>query len=239
MIYYREPAARAHRRSPGRFYLVVAAFCLDLLALSTSIFAEDEPVASINILVYDYAEVSPRILSGAEREADKILNRAGVRAVWFDCSGKQPTANVEGVCNSGWGSRNLAVRLLFRSVPSKFHDDLTFGFVVLPGLASVYYGDAALLADRAEMRSELPAILGCLIVHELGHLLLRSSNHSSKGIMQAHWKRKHIQQSSTGALLFTPEQSQVIRDEVRMRMSLSANYLTSQLSSPQVHAEQR
>ncbi len=91
MICDRQPAARANRRSLDRFGLVLAAFCVRLLAFSTSTFAEDEPAASITILVYNYAEVSPRILTGAEREADRILNRAGVRAVWFDCSGKQPT----------------------------------------------------------------------------------------------------------------------------------------------------
>ncbi len=172
MICDRQPAARANRRSLDRFGLVLAAFCVRLLAFPTSTFAEDEPAASITILVYNYAEVSPRILTGAEREADRILNRAGVRAVWFDCSGKQPTIDVESVCKSGWGSRNLGLRLLFRHVPTKFQD-LTFGFALFPGLASVYYGDAALLADRAEMRSELPIILGCLIVHEVGHLLLK------------------------------------------------------------------
>jgi hypothetical protein len=230
MICDRQPAARANRRSLDRFGLVLAAFCVRLLAFSTSTFAEDEPAASITILVYNYAEVSPRILTGAEREADRILNRAGVRAVWFDCSGKQPTIAVESVCKSGWGSRNLGVRLLFRHVPTKFQD-LTFGFALFPDLASVYYGDAALLADRAEMRSELPIILGCLIVHEVGHLLLKSSNHSATGIMQAHWERKQIRQSLTGVMLFTPQQSKLIREEVRMRMSLSGDYLTSQISS--------
>ena len=34
---------------------------------------------------------------------------------------------------SGWGSRNLGVRLLFRHVPTKFQD-LTFGFALFPGL---------------------------------------------------------------------------------------------------------
>ncbi len=81
------------------------------------------------------------------------------------------------------------------------------------------------------MRSELPIILGCLIVHEVGHLLLKSSNHSATGIMQAHWERKQIRQSLTGVMLFTPQQSKLIREEVRMRMSLSGDYLTSQISS--------
>ena len=210
---------------------MLAAFCVRLLAFSTSTFAEDEPAASITILVYNYAEVSPRTLTGAEREADRILNRAGVRAVWFDCSGKQPTIDVESVCKSGWGTRNLALRLLSRHATNKFQD-FTFGFAVIPGLASVYYGDAALLADRDEIRPQLPILLGCLIVHEVGHLLLNSSNHSATGIMQARWERKQIRQSLTGVMLFTPQQATLMREEVRKRMSLPGGNLTSQISSP-------
>lgn len=54
-----------------------------------------------------------------------------------------------------------------------------------PGLASVYYGDAAIMAERQKLRSDLPLLLGCLIVHEIGHLLLNSYGHSPIGVMQA------------------------------------------------------
>jgi hypothetical protein len=211
--------------------LVLAALGVGIVASPTSVLAQVEPAASINILVYNYSEVPPRVMAGAEREADRILNRAGVRVVWFHCSVKHSAVDPENICKSGWGTRNLALRLLSRHVSTKFQDSV-FGFALFPGLASVYYGDAALLADRAEItRSELPIILGCLIVHEVGHLLLNSNNHSATGIMQAYWEREQLRQSLTGAMLFTPQQSKLIREELQTRMSPSADYLTSQISS--------
>jgi hypothetical protein len=38
-----------------------------------------KPAASLTVLVYNYAEVSPATLASAEREAFKILGDAGVR----------------------------------------------------------------------------------------------------------------------------------------------------------------
>ena len=230
MICDRKPSARSNPRSLERFARALSAVCIGFLAVATSTLAEAEPAASITILVYNYAEVSPRILTAAEREADRILNQAGVRAVWFDCSTRQPTSDVESICKSGWGTRNIALRLLSRHVPTYFQD-FRFGFAVLPGLASVYYEDAALLTERDEIRSELPILLAGLMVHEVGHLLLNSSNHSADGIMQAHWERKQIRQSLTGVMLFTPQQSTLIRQEARMRMNVSVGDSNSQISS--------
>jgi len=231
-ISHRPSAVKANQRSRHPVLclsVVLAALGVGILAFPKSALAEVEAVASINILVHNYSEVPPLVLADAEREAGRILDQAGVRAVWLDCSDKHPT-DLESICKSGWGTRNVALRLLSRHVTNKFQD-FTFGFAVMPGLASVYYGDAALLADRAEIRSELPILLGCLIAHEVGHLLLNSSNHSATGIMQARWERKQIRQSLTGVMLFTPPQATLMREEVRKRMSLPGGNLTSQISS--------
>ena len=50
-------------------------------------------------------------------------------------------------------------------------------------------------------------ILGCVIAHELGHLLLGSNSHSDEGIMQPRWDPNQVRQLMMGTLLFTPEQS--------------------------------
>jgi hypothetical protein len=223
-------ATRPRRRTLAWFNLVLAAFSVGLLAFPTSTFAKEESTVSISISVYNYAEVTPGILSRAEREADRILNKAGVRPVWFDCSVKPASVDQESICRSGWGYQNIVLRLLSRHIPTGFQD-FTFGFSVSPGLASVYYGDVALVAERQELRSELPLLLGCLIVHEIGHLLLDSPDHSAIGVMQAQWGPRELQQSLTGSMVFTPAQSRRIREQVQMRMSLPLNGRTSATSS--------
>jgi hypothetical protein len=219
---------RQSKRCTFGLGLLIASFGLSPLAPS-ALAAQPKIVAStITILVYNYAEISPLVLAGAEREADRILDQAGVKVLWVDCSKRH--VGIEQICGSGWGARNLGLRLLNQHIPTKFQD-FTFGFAIRPGLASVYYGDTASLAARSQMRREIPLILGCVIVHEVGHLLLNSNQHEASGIMQANWGPKQIRQLLMGALLFTPEQSKLIREESRSRTSLSVDSSTVETSS--------
>jgi hypothetical protein len=75
------------------------------------------------------------------------------------------------------------------------------------------------LAKTDDAEFELPIILGSAIVHEIGHLLLGPNNHSADGIMCAKWERKQVEQARWGSLLFTSEQSKVLRAEVQRRTS--------------------
>jgi hypothetical protein len=111
------------------------------------------------------------------------------------------------------------LRVLSQSTQNKFQDTL-FGFAVVPVLASVYYDYAVHLARSDNAEFEIPIILGCVIAHEIGHLLLGSNSDSGSGIMQAHWERGQIRKVMTGTLLFTPEQAKLIQSESQARMRL-------------------
>jgi len=221
---------RPPRRTLAGLNLALAAFSVGVLAFPSSVFAKEEPTGNISILVYNYAKVAPGTLAGAEHQADRILNQAGVRAVWFDCSVKPAQLDKKSICRSGLGNQNIVLRLLSRHTPTRV-PDFAFGFAVSPGLASVYYGDAARMAKRQNLGSEFPPLLGCLMVHEIGHLLLNSFGHSPTGVMQAEWGPMQLQQSLTGLMTFTPAQTTLIREEVQTRMSLSQDGRTAETSS--------
>ncbi len=221
---------RSPRRTLAGLNFALAAFSIGLLVFPASIFAKEEPTVNISVLVYNYAGVAPGTLAGAEHQADRILNQAGVRAVWFDCSVKAGKLDEKSICRSGLGNQNIVLRLLSRQTPTRV-PDFAFGFAVSPGLASVYYGDAARMAERQNLRSELPTLLGCLMVHEIGHLLLNSYGHSPTGVMQAEWGPMQLQQSLTGLMTFTPAQSRLLREQVQTRMSLSQDGRTAGTSS--------
>lgn len=231
MVSLWQSAVRATRHLTG-LTLALAAFSAGVLTFPASIFAKQEPAVSIPILVYNYAEVAPGILAGAEHEADRILNKAGLRAVWIDCSVKPGELDEKSVCRSGLGYQTIELRLLTRHIPTRFHDS-TFGFAVSPGLASVYYGDAARLFEQPKPRSDLPVFLGCLMVHEIGHLLLNDYGHSPTGIMQAKWGPTQLGQALTGFMTFTPAQSRVIREQVRRRRHEEASTGNSTMAEAQ------
>jgi hypothetical protein len=221
---------RPPRRTLPGLNLALVAFSIGLLAFPASIFAKEEPTVNISVLVYNYARAAPGTLAGAEHQADRILNQAGVRAVWFDCPVKPAQLDEKSICRSELGNQNIVLRLLSRRISTRV-PDFVFGFAVSPGLASVYYGDAALLAEQQEFRSDLPTLLGCFMVHEIGHLFLNPYGHSPTGIMQAKWGPQQLQQSLTGLMTFTPAQSRLIREQVQTRMSLSQDGRTAETSS--------
>jgi hypothetical protein len=107
------------------------------------------------------------------------------------------------------------------SAQNKFQDTV-FGFAVHPILATVYYDYPVRLARGDNSDFELPVILGCVIAHELGHLLLGSNSHSGSGIMQPRWERRQVRQAMTGDLLFTSAQAKRIQFEAESRIRVQA-----------------
>jgi hypothetical protein len=186
--------------------------------------AEANP--EITVLVYNNAPAPGDLLAAAKREADRIFSRAGVRVNWFDCSEGRP--DVRGVCHEGWGDTNIGLRVVATPVAKPrrsphvidHRQEEPLGFVVFPGLASVYYDYRARFAGD-ELALGLPMILGCAIAHELGHLLLGPNRHSDEGIMQPEWSPRQFRLARMRELSFTQEESCVIRTAARKRMPAS------------------
>jgi hypothetical protein len=81
---------------------------------------------------------------------------------------------------------------------------------------------AYVFADRVaafatDGRLDLAMILGCVVAHELGNLLLPVNAHTRDGIMRANWDAKSIARS--GVPGFAPEQARLLRLRVAGRMA--------------------
>jgi len=206
----RRSAIRANQRNRALTRLSLAALGV-VFGFPGSTLAGAKPVATITILVYNYAQVPPGIFAAAEREAFRILDAARVRVVWVDCLEKPPIIESEALCRRGWTQQTPAVRLLSGHVTGMYQD-LEFGFAAIPVLATVNYERIARRAGRDDAPYILPIILGCAMAHELGHLLLRDPGHSTTGIMQPRWGDQQTQQALTGQLRFTTPQAKLIRE---------------------------
>ena len=186
---------------------------------------EDEP-PTITVLVANYSQASPAILAAAEREAGRILGQAGLRASWLECSVGPSTVTPQDPCWKAPQATDIRMRILPAPVLDKFQDSV-FGFAVHPVLASVYYEFALRRAQRDDAEFELPIILGCVMAHELGHLLLGSNSHSDKGIMLPRWEVNQVRQLMMGRLLFTPDQASLVRLEAWARTKSQRDTRTS------------
>ena len=56
-----------------------------------------------------------------------------------------------------------------------------------------------------------PVILGYLMAHEIGHLLLKSSAHASNGLMSAKWGLRELRGANQVVLRFSNKEVERIR----------------------------
>jgi hypothetical protein len=213
-----------------RLSFVVSLIALTSFGIPERVFAGVEGSGlTIRVRVNNYAQAAPATIASAEREAGRILGEAGLRMVWLDCS-MEHFGGVhvqQNPCLDPLEATDIVLRVLSEQTQNRFQDTV-FGFAVVPILASVYYDYALRTAKRDNAEFEAPIILGCVIAHEIGHLLLGSNSHSSSGVMQPRWERKQVKQAMTGVMLFTHEQSERIQTEAQTRMRLQAVRLKEQ-----------
>jgi len=215
-------------RRPGR-RSVSSGFLLILIAagLATGpVSGSDGPRSAITVRVYDYARVSRATLQGAELNAAKILRKAGIETTWLDCPLEAPGADAPLACQQEVGPAEIVLRILPRFASGHgLLRNATLGFSIVPPgseagtYASVFFGRVETFAEGGV--ASPPEILGHATAHEIGHLLLRSNQHSTVGIMRGRWNQEDLRRASQGSLLFTGEQSEFIRAEVRARIAVA------------------
>ena len=196
-----------------------------LASLGLTMLAEArEPGLRIEVLVYNYAGLSAETLAKAEQEAARIYERAGLETQWLDCPLSPAEADQYPACQLPVGVTRLALRLLSREMAERRKSDpMTFGFALLPEdggfgtIVNVYPHRAGELAKGREKTQAV--ILGHLMAHELGHLLLGVGSHSANGLMHVPWRKKELELVSQGSMFFMPWQAEQMRTQVAARLA--------------------
>ncbi len=174
--------------------------------------ADHEERLPITVSVYDDADVPRAVLGEAEHQAAKIFARAEVEVTWLNCTTSRDKA-AEG-CNRFEKYEHLAMRIM-RHSPHSQND--VFGVAFLSADGTGRYGDIfydRATALQADWKVGLADILGNVMAHELGHLLLGTNSHSHIGIMKAHWQAEELRLLSRGDLGFTDQQADHMRGKL-------------------------
>jgi hypothetical protein len=199
---------------------------IGLTGLSHTAAAESSKRSiAIMIRVHNYAGVAPKKLADAEEVATEIFQKAGVETRWVDIISPMENTQVSSSYYPALTSADIQLSIL----PSKMSDRLGLPNNVI-GLAPdtdaqiIYVFESKvetvfwrLLRAQHNGRLDRPVsraqILGQVIAHELGHLLLNLNGHSAHGIMRAEMDFTDRHDS----LLFTTQQAEVLRADVRRR----------------------
>jgi hypothetical protein len=192
---------------------------LGFLLLSLGGMAEVQ--LTITMRVVNDARVPGWILGKAEKDAEYILQQAGVEVAWQHCPPRSVLDGPLNPCHRNFSPTEFWLRIVSQKPPALGDD--TLGFAIHEPVAGAGGGYAYVSYLMVETLTKTAGtsesqILGAAIAHEIGHLLLGAA-HSQTGIMCVRWRRAHFEMMSIGRLLFTPEQAIQIRAELMQRIA--------------------
>ena len=193
--------------------------------------APSETSLAITIHVRNYAGVAPQTLTKAEKVATAVYQKAGVDIRWANV----PLAAENGQPNSAGHLTFTLTDIQLNIFPDVMSDHMGLSNNVMglapgtgPDREMVYVFDSKVRTLYWRMSSiyingdmdrfvSMAQVLGHAIAHEVGHLLLNQQVHSPHGIMRGEWSFVDFRDMTSGMLLFTPEQAEYLRAEVRSR----------------------
>ncbi|MBZ5586362.1 MAG: hypothetical protein LAQ30_30080 [Acidobacteriia bacterium] len=126
--------------------------------------------------------------------------------------------NLDEVAESLVSNARRETEAVFRSAGPAALDLMGRAFPTEPSgagsMADAYLQAVQDFAERHE--PDDGALLGFVIAHELGHLLL-GPGHARDGVMQSPWGRKEVEAARRRSLLFNKEEAARIRLELQTR----------------------
>jgi hypothetical protein len=167
---------------------------------------EGDPYPEITLRVYDYAGLQAELLSRALGLTKTIFADAGVVVVPIICTEHKSSET----CNEPLAPLKVVLRIVPRPAPGAEYEILGYasGSYII-----VNYSGVKEIVDHSQ--AFLDKILGCVIAHELGHVLLGPDSHSSMGIMTAGLTDWELRPTRTLFVGFLPFQKARIRAYVR------------------------
>ena len=178
------------------------------------------PKPEVAISVYDYANVSTELLAAAEEDAQRVFRQAGVETLWTTCLPKKGKARSRFDDCYKVDDTHLMLKILPHAIAKHVRDrgDVLGAASVDESGASyyayVFYDNVQRVAEQRKLGH---ALLGDVLAHEIGHLLLGSNSHSVSGIMSAHWYGDELRRISEATIFFVPSQSRTMRDRFASR----------------------
>ena len=195
------------RRTAGAALLLSAAVLLG----GTLRADENTTRLPLLVIVYDHAGLPPATLNQAADTATRLYRRIGVEITWLPFESPDLARLTSDGEDQKMLRRALFVRLLSPSMVDARNAPAGVVGLALSGsqFISVLTPRVMALADLGQV--DRGVLLGHVIAHEIGHLLLPPAGHSIGGLMSASFDAS---QASLGQLHFDAWQGQMIRERL-------------------------
>ena len=159
--------------------------------------AAEQGAAGVVLHVTSYERIPAGELAAAQQAVVQVYGMIGVHVAW--AGGVAAEAPVD-------GARHVDVIFLRAAMADRKQPNArALGQAShVTGRAYIYY--ARVLAHATRSASDPGVVLGLVLAHEIGHVLLPEYSHASSGLMRAEWNGRIV--AIPG---FLPEQAATIR----------------------------
>jgi hypothetical protein len=176
------------------------------------------PAANLEITLHvnDYSGMPPASIHEAQRATEATFRPAGIDLLWRNWP----------VGGSGADDINDVNHFVVVVLPDRMSrkiatGPLEFGATFVNKVGG-FPTHAYVFLDRVKdfatsERASWSGLMGTVIAHEVGHLLLGNNSHFPTGVMRAQWRAGEVKLAFMGALTFTARQSEQMRSDVRRR----------------------
>ena len=211
-----------HNRALGVATAFVTVWLSNALAVEAAQFQENMR-PSITLIVCDKAGLESGTLLDAMIHSKQVFADAGIDLVWVTTPGdRRPTkfspTSMEGCTLPSVDGDVLAV--VTNDQPEGWlSEGLGFSTPGTSPLQRLYiFYERVRRMGSGSRDSVVGMVLGHVIVHELGHLLLKETAHTPTGIMSTRWGYRNILEAAQGVLRFDPDEAQRIRARLQHRL---------------------
>lgn len=189
------------------------------LILSNRLLAADgDEERAVSIRIHDYAHIEDAALARAQEVVSGMYGAIGVRTDWLE-----PLQQSDGVFDRVGAldstPSDLVVIILTSAMADRVIPDGTIGFAAVERgvggrVAYVIYDRVRDFAGDTtvdDMR-----MMGIVMAHEIGHLLLTHQSHSAGGLMRGRWQQSEFRSARPHDLQFSEPQASEIRRTLRL-----------------------
>lgn len=170
-------------------------------------------IPHLNVIVRFSAGLQNELVTDAEAAAAHVFDRAGVGLQWRNC----PARDGE-FLNAGCQGTVALTEVVLQIVPrAQRAKDSVFGVAFVDNAGGVY---ADIFFDRVQRIHDenrtisIATLLGYVMAHEIGHLLLGEHSHVPAGVMLGQWHRDELNRIGKGSLFFDSREAGRLRTRV-------------------------
>jgi hypothetical protein len=173
----------------------------------------------IVLRVYYGQVVSSRALEIAAVTVPSMLQDAAIDVAWRDCSSLAPA---DGSCNRPPQADEVIVRIVVAGDGPSSRKALGNTLIIYgqPVCLVTIWGDRIMATARAADMNP-GELLGRVIAHELGHVLLGTARHSVNGLMRAEWTEGELRRGRPTDWMFSGAERAAIRNGLAARVRQS------------------